>query len=118
MASIGTLFPTTSSQTSANSATNSSANSSSSSNDGTNALANQDTFLQLLVAQLQHQDPTQPMQGTEFVTQLAEFSNLQQSVASRQDLDGIYQKYTGSAPSASTNSSSTGSTSTGATVGA
>jgi flagellar basal-body rod modification protein FlgD len=38
--------------------------------------ANEDTFLQLLVAELQNQDPTNPTDGTEFVTQLAEFQQL------------------------------------------
>jgi len=37
-----------------------------------------DQFLQLLVVQLQNQDPTQPMQNTEFVAQLAQFSALEQ----------------------------------------
>jgi len=53
------------------------------------ALANEQTFLQLLVAQLQNQDPTQPMDGTQFVTQLAQFSSLEQELAMRQDLDKL-----------------------------
>jgi flagellar basal-body rod modification protein FlgD len=36
-------------------------------------------FLKLLMAQLQNQDPLQPTDGTEFVTQLAQFSQVQQS---------------------------------------
>ena len=36
----------------------------------------QDVFLNLLVTQLKHQDPLEPMEGTEFVTQLAQFSEL------------------------------------------
>lgn len=34
-------------------------------------------FLQLLVAQVQHQDPLQPVNQQEFVQQLAEFSTLE-----------------------------------------
>lgn len=34
-------------------------------------------FLQLLVDQLQNQDPTQPMDNSQFITQLAQFSTLQ-----------------------------------------
>jgi len=52
-------------------------------------LANKATFLQLLVAQLKNQDPESPTDGTAFVTQLAQFSSLETSLASRQDLDAI-----------------------------
>jgi len=48
----------------------------------------------LLVAQLKNQDPLQPQDGSAFVAQLAQFSNLDQSIASRQDLDSIKQALT------------------------
>lgn len=56
---------------------------------GANALANQDVFLQLLVAQLQNQDPESPADGTTFVTQLAQFSTLEQDTQSATDLNQI-----------------------------
>jgi flagellar basal-body rod modification protein FlgD len=104
MASVSnSLFsnPTSSSGASANS--NAASNNAA---DATSSLANQSTFLQLLVAQLKNQDPSQPVDGTTFVTQLAQFSDLEQNLASRQDLDSISQQYTGSS-SATTSTSST-----------
>ena len=38
----------------------------------------QDAFLTILVAQLTHQDPLNPMEDTEMTSQLAEFSSLEQ----------------------------------------
>ena len=56
---------------------NSSSSSSSSSTTKTNSLG-QDAFLQLLVTQLQYQDPLSPMDDKEFVAELAQFSSLEQ----------------------------------------
>ena len=37
-----------------------------------------DDFLRILVTQLTHQDPTQPMEDREFIAQMAQFSALEQ----------------------------------------
>ena len=50
----------------------------------------QTMFLQLLVSELQNQDPTNPVQGTEFVTQLAQFQQVQQAISSGQDLAAMH----------------------------
>src|SRR3984957_10962023 len=64
-------------------------------------------FLQLLVSQLQNQDPLNPTDSTTFVTQLAQFSELEQVIAIRGDTDTL----AGAASSAT----STGTTATGTT---
>ena len=72
--------------TSTTSSTSSSMNSTSSNNvssaltnavTGTNSLG-ENAFLQLLVTQMQHQDPTQPQSNTQFIAQLAQFTSVEQ----------------------------------------
>jgi len=44
----------------------------------TNGVLGQDDFLKLLVSQLQNQDPMNPMDGTQFASQLAQFTSVEQ----------------------------------------
>ncbi len=82
MASISSALNTVPDPTSAASASKGSLSSSS-----TDALATESTFLQLLVAQIKNQDPTAPMDSTAFLGQLAQFSQLEQLVGIRQDIE-------------------------------
>lgn len=50
-----------------------------------------DAFLKLLVAEMKNQDPTSPMESTEYVAQLAAFSQVEQSVQINAKLDNILQ---------------------------
>ncbi len=47
------------------------------------------SFIQLLTAQVQNQDPLSPMDSTQFVEQLATFSSLEQQVLSNGHLESI-----------------------------
>jgi len=48
-----------------------------------------DSFIRLLTAQVQNQDPLAPLDSTQFVEQLATFSSLEQQVQSNQSLEQI-----------------------------
>jgi flagellar basal-body rod modification protein FlgD len=52
------------------------------------AVTEQD-FLTLLAAELQYQDPTQPVQGTQFVAQLAQFATLGAMTTMQQTLSTL-----------------------------
>jgi flagellar basal-body rod modification protein FlgD len=75
-----------------NSSSNNGANSSSSNavkTGITDPLANKDVFLKLLVAQLQNQNPLNPADGVQFLTQMTQFSGLEQTMEMRSDIQAI-----------------------------
>ncbi len=49
----------------------------------------QNAFMQLLLTQMQNQDPTAPQADTEFLAQLAQFSSLEQLQQMNLKLDAI-----------------------------
>jgi flagellar basal-body rod modification protein FlgD len=70
-----------------------------------------DAFLQLLITQLQHQDPTQPQDDSAFLAQLAQFSSLEKLTTIDASLTSINQLLSavGSAtPAASATESASG----------
>lgn len=104
------------------SGTTSSTTSSSSQNDQ-NSLTDpsEGVFLNLLVAQIQNQDPLNPTDSTQFVSQLAQFSELEQVIAIRGDTDtmvadmGSSTSGTGAANTSSTDGTTSGTNSTNST---
>lgn len=72
---------------SATSTTSSTASSSSSAASATSVDYN--TFLQLLVAQLKNQDPTNPMDSTAYLSQLASFSQVEQQISTNSKLGAL-----------------------------
>ncbi len=55
---------------------------------GSRALGKEE-FMKLLIAQMQNQDPLSPLSNTEFVAQLATFSNLEQLITANDNLQAI-----------------------------
>lgn len=64
---------------------------------GPERMASKEMFLQLLVAQIRHQNPLNPANGTEFVAQLAQFTQLEATLDIRKDLDEIREALAGTA---------------------
>ncbi len=50
-----------------------------------------EAFLNMLIAQLKHQDPLNPLEGTDFTAQLAQFSMLEQQFSTNDNLEALLQ---------------------------
>ena len=48
-----------------------------------------DAFLQLMIAQMKNQDPTNPMDSSEYMAQLAQFTQVEQSIMTNAKLDSL-----------------------------
>jgi flagellar basal-body rod modification protein FlgD len=64
--------------TDATNSTISAASTSAASTSNSDPTVNENDFLQLLIAQMKNQDPLDPMDGTQYVAELAQFSSLEQ----------------------------------------
>lgn len=102
------ISPTSHSQTASSSSTGSP-------NQITGISANEGTFLTLLVSQLKNQDPLNPTDSTQFVSELAQFSSLEQLININQGvttISGVVAPGTAGATSGSTTSANSSGSST------
>lgn len=54
-----------------------------------NSVATKENFLQLLVAQIKNQNPLNPADGTQFLSQLSQFTEMEQMLGMREDMAAI-----------------------------
>lgn len=71
------------------SAYNGVANNTASSSASSAASINYESFLQLLITQMKNQDPTDPMDASEQVAQLATFSQVEQTIQTNKHLESL-----------------------------
>ena len=60
--------------------------------DEKSATINYESFLKLLVAQMKNQDPTEPMDATQQMAQLATFSQVEQTIKTNKNLESLLQR--------------------------
>jgi flagellar basal-body rod modification protein FlgD len=108
---LGPAATTDPTQTSGAQTAGTSGSTSSSPTSPTDQLTNEGTFLKLLTAQIQNQDPLNPADPTQFIGQLVSFSQLEQLLGINQ---GVQSLVTKTAPTTSTSGTTAPSSSTGA----
>src|SRR3978361_202680 len=94
---VATVTPSTTTltaaQLAASNGTSASSGSSSSGSTATSALgsltSNYSDFLSLLTTQLQNQDPTSPMDSSQFTTELVQFSGVEQQINTNSNLSQL-----------------------------
>lgn len=73
---------------------NAAAGAGSSTSVGQKNMVDYQVFLELLVTQMKNQDPTEPMDSTEYIAQLASFSNVEQNVQVNNKLEQLLERST------------------------
>jgi len=82
----------------------------------TDPLASESTFLTLLVSQLQNQDPLDPVDSNQFVSQLTEYSQLEQLIGIHSDTTTLSQDATSATPATTAASAASAALATPATA--
>lgn len=59
--------------------------------EGGQTILGQNEFLKILIAQLQNQDPMQPMQDRDFIAQMAQFSSVEQMMKMANEIELLRQ---------------------------
>ena len=75
--------------TSATDTTGNASSSNSSSSTTSSSSVDYNTFLQLLIAQMKNQDPTNPMDTSEYMSQFAKLSTVEQAMQTNSKLDAL-----------------------------
>ncbi|MGV3550704.1 flagellar hook assembly protein FlgD [Rhizobium sp.] len=60
--------------------------------DASKATLNYDSFLKLLVAQMKNQDPTDPIDASQQMSQLASFSSVEQAIKTNKHLESLIKE--------------------------
>lgn len=85
--------------------------SSSSSPNSVSSLTSEQTFLQLLIAQIQNQDPLNPTDSIQFVGQLVQYSELEQLIGINQGVQTLAGSSTSTSSAQGSSNNSTNGTS-------
>jgi flagellar basal-body rod modification protein FlgD len=93
-------------QTQAQAQTQSTSGTDSSSSSPLNSLTSEQTFLQLLIAQIKNQNPLNPTDSIQFVGQLVQYSELEQLMGINQGVQTLAGTTTSTTPPAQTNGNS------------
>jgi flagellar basal-body rod modification protein FlgD len=56
---------------------------------GSSSTVDYNAFLQLLIAEMRNQDPTEPMKTADYMAQFASFSNVEQGIQINSKLDSL-----------------------------
>ena len=69
-----------------------------------------EAFMQLLVAQIKNQNPLNPTDGVQFLSQLAQFSELEQLIGIKSEMSGLRETLTPDATSTETSTEQSSNT--------